>query len=132
MEHKPYQIMVFGKPGCPKCKVLNQRIDKLLDKEEYAEFDKVYRDVETEDGLVDFCTMECVNPQRIPAMVVTRRDEQNGTYTPVPRRAPKSEEEAANRARLYTYVGLQTDYSNNGIISPKMIRNTLAEAQATA
>ena len=27
---KHYRILVFGKPGCTKCKQLNQRLDELL------------------------------------------------------------------------------------------------------
>ena len=33
MSNKKYQIRVFGKEGCAKCHTLNQRLDKLLNKE---------------------------------------------------------------------------------------------------
>ena len=64
-----YQIRVFGKQGCDKCHTLNQRLDKLLAKEEYGAFEKLYCDVETIDGLVAFAEAECINPARIPAML---------------------------------------------------------------
>ena len=71
---KQFVVKVFGKDGCDKCKVLNRRLDTLLAQKEWADFEKQYCDVETEDGLVDFCNVECINPQRIPAMVVARRE----------------------------------------------------------
>ena len=38
---KKYQIKVFGKDGCDKCHVLNQRIDQLLSKgDDWSDFDK--------------------------------------------------------------------------------------------
>lgn len=127
---KPFKIKVFGKPGCAKCKTLNQRLDKLLAKEEWADFEKEYCDVETVDGLVAFASAECINPQRIPAMLVTRKDDATGHYMPVPTREPKPEDEVCGKSKLYQYVGLQTDYTpaGNGIISPKMIAAVLKEA----
>ena len=53
-QSKPYRVEVFGKAGCDKCAVLNQRLDKLLGEETWQSFEKVYRDVLTEDGLVEF------------------------------------------------------------------------------
>ena len=127
---KPYKIKVFGKPGCAKCKTLNQRLDKLLTKEEWADFEKEYCDVETVDGLVAFASAECINPQRIPAMLVTRKDEITGRYDPIPTRDPQPVDEICGKSKLYQYVGLQTDYTpaGNGIISPKMITAVLKEA----
>jgi len=124
-----YQIRVFGKQGCDKCHTLNQRLDKLLSKEGYEAFEKLYCDVETIDGLVAFAEAECVNPSRIPALLVTAWNEQEGEYEPVPVKEPGAADPVCLRARLYQYLGLQTDYSDvgKGVISPKMIQSILAE-----
>jgi hypothetical protein len=128
---KTYKIKVFGKPGCAKCKTLNQRLDKLLTEEKWGHFEKQYCDVETVDGLVEFASSECINPQRIPAMLVTRRE--GDTYQPIPVNEPKQAPDAiCGKSKLYQYVGLQTDYTpaGKGIISPKMIKAVLEEALA--
>ncbi len=126
-----YQIRVFGKQSCDKCHTLNQRLDKLLAKDEYAEFDKLYCDVETIDGLVAFAEAECVNPSRIPAMLVTEWNAEADEYKPVQTKEPGAQDSVCKKAKLYQYVGLQTDYSDlgKGVISPKMIQSVLAEAQ---
>lgn len=128
---KPYKIKVFGKAGCAKCKTLNQRLDKLLATKNWSDFDKEYCDVETVDGLVAFASAECINPQRIPAMLVTRHDKKTDRYEPVPVAEPKPSDEICGKSRLYQYVGLQTDYTDagKGIISPKMITAILSEAR---
>lgn len=129
---KPYRIKVFGKAGCAKCKTLNQRLDKLLGNEKWADFEKEYCDVETVDGLVAFAAAECINPQRIPAMLVTRRREETGAYEPIQTRDPQPQDKVCGKSKLYQYVGLQTDYTDTGkgIISPKMITAVLEEARA--
>jgi len=129
---KHYKIKVFGKEGCAKCKMLNQRLDKLLEEKEWSDFEKEYCDVETVDGLVAFASAECVNPQRIPAMLITRRQEETERYVPVASRNPQPRCEVCGKSKLYQYVGLQTDYSDEGkgIISPKMITTVLEEARA--
>ncbi len=127
-----YQIKVFGKEGCDKCHTLNQRLDKLLKKEEYADFEKLYCDVETIDGLVAFSEAECINPSRIPAMIVGEWSEEAGEYTLVPTKEPSAKDAVCKKSKLYQYLGLQTDYSDvgKGVISPKMIQSILTEAQA--
>jgi len=129
---KSYKIKVFGKPGCAKCKTLNQRLDKILSNEKWSDFEKEYCDVETIDGLVDFASAECINPQRIPAMLVTQRKEGTDTYAPVPTRDPQPQDKVCGKSKLYQYVGLQTDYTpaGKGLISPKMITAVLEEACA--
>ena len=129
---KRYKIRVFGKPGCAKCKTLNQRLDKLLAEKEWADFEKEYCDVETVEGLVAFASAECINPQRIPAMLITRKDEYTERYAPVPTKEPKQTDEVCGKSKLYQYVGLQTDYTpaGKGIISPKMITAVLEEARS--
>lgn len=125
-----YQIRVFGKQGCDKCHILNQRLDKLLAQEDFSAFEKLYCDVETIDGLVAFAEAECINPARIPAMLVTEWDEDAGEYIPVNTQKPGANDPVCRKAKLYQYVGLQTDYSSvgKGLITPKMIQSVLAEA----
>lgn len=128
---KEFRVLVFGKAGCDKCKTLNQRLDKLLEKDEWQGFDKGYRDVETEEGILDFSEAECINPQRIPAMLVTRRREQTDVYEPVDNPHPGRADPVCAKSRLYQYQGLQTDYSETGrgVITPRMITAVLAEAR---
>ena len=127
-----YQIRVFGKEGCDKCHTLNQRLDKLLVKEDFAAFDKLYCDVETIDGIVAFSEAECINPSRIPAMLVTEWDKEADEYVPVNTRQPGAKDSVCKKAKLYQYLGLQTDYTSvgKGLITPKMIQSILAEATA--
>ena len=131
--NKTFKIRVFGKPGCAKCKTLNQRLDKILADEKWAGFEKEYCDVETVDGLVAFASAECINPQRIPAMLITKKQEETGTYHPVLTRDPQqTPDNVCGKSKLYQFVGLQTDYTpaGKGIISPKMITAVLREACA--
>ena len=130
---KKFKIQVFGKPGCAKCKTLNQRLDKILADKEWSDFEKEYCDVETVDGLVAFATAECINPQRVPALLVTKLQEESERYNPVPVRDPKQgADPICGKSKLYQFVGLQTDYTpaGKGIISPKMITAVLTEACA--
>lgn len=131
---KQFRVMVFGKAGCQKCKVLQERLDELLVLPEWADFDKVYVDVETEDGLVAFCRAECVNPQRIPAFVVARRDAETGDYAKMPNPAPGMTQPLFKKSKLFTWLGVQTDYSSvgQGVISPKMITAIFDEARKAA
>lgn len=125
-----FQIRVFGKQGCDKSHALAQRIDKLLTMDEYRDFEKMYCDVETIDGLVAFAEAECINSSRIPALLVTAWNDVEGEYLPICISEPGAFDPVCNQSKLYQYLGLQTDYSINGkgIISPKMIRSILAEA----
>jgi len=126
---KPYRVKVFGKAGCDKCAVLNQRLDKLLEKEEWQGFEKEYCDVGTEIGLVDFCEAECINPQRIPAMLVMQGNETAGRFEPLPNPKPGSRDTICGDSRLFQYLGLQTDYyGGKGVITPKMITAVLQDA----
>ena len=124
-----YQIRVFGKQGCDKCHTLNQRLDKLLAQKEYTAFDKLYCDVESIEGLVAFAEAECINPACIPAMLVTEWSESDDEYVPVASRQPGAKDAVCKKAKLYQYLGLQTDYSDTGkgLITPKMIQSVLAE-----
>ena len=131
MNQKPFRVLVFGKAGCDKCKVLNQRLDSLLKKEEWNAFEKIYCDVESEEGLVSFCKAECINPQRIPAFMVTEYDKESGKYRPIPNPTMGKEDKVCKDSKLFTHLGIQTDYTDRGrgVISPKMIKSVLSEAQ---
>jgi hypothetical protein len=129
---KPYQVVVFGKVGCEKCKVLQKRVDDLLAKPEWAEFEKAYFDVETVEGLVEFCKAECLNPQRLPAMVVRQVTEAGAQAIAVnPTAAP---DPVLGQTRLYHILGLQTDYSDEGrgVVTPRMITAVLSAAREPA
>ena len=127
-----YQIRVFGKKGCDKCHTLNQRLDKILANEGFGNFEKLYCDVETIEGIVAFAEAECINPSRIPALLVTQWNEEAADFEPVSVREPGAADEVCKKSRLYHYLGLQTDYSDvgKGVISPKMIQSILAEVSA--
>ena len=125
-----YEIRIFGKDGCDKCDTLKGRIERMLKQDEWRDFDWSYFNVETEDGLVEFCEAECVNPQRIPALLVGARDE-NGAFCPIPVQKPAASDDVCGKSRLFQYLGLQTDYTaaGKGVLSPKMIKSVLEEAR---
>lgn len=129
---KPFRVMVFGKTGCEKCKVLNRRLDRLFAEAQWQDFEKHYCDVETEDGLIAFCRAQCVNPSRIPALLVTRSSD-GESYAPVQTRDPGRADDSSSRSHLYQFVGLQTDYGEvgSGLITPEMIEAVLLEARAS-
>jgi hypothetical protein len=129
---KPYQVKVFGKAGCQKCHVLNQRVDRILEQPEWQAFEKWACDVETEDGIIAFSEAECINPSRIPAVLVARWNEPRGEYEPMPNPAPGAPRPAGGKSRLYQYLGLQTDYRDGGggVVTPQMITELLAEARS--
>ena len=123
-------VNVFGKPGCAKCAMLNQRLDKMLAEEpRYAVFKKEYHNVLSEDGLLDFCKAECLNPSRIPAMVISRKDAQ-GRQHYLANPTPDTPDPVCRHSKLYNFLGVQTDYSEEGkgVITPKMIQSVLDEA----
>jgi hypothetical protein len=126
-----FQIHVFGKPGCDKCALLNERIDKLLAQEDWRDFGKTYFSLDTEEGLVAFSQTECINPQRVPAFLVAERRDESDTFRPVCRKEPEDKSAAGARSRLRPYLGLQTDYGpeGKGVISPRMIAEVLTEAR---
>ena len=129
------KIIIFGKPGCDKCAVLEKRVDSLLTQKKWRDFSKVKFDLESEDGLVEFCSLECLNPQRVPAFVITGRHPENGEFIPLPnRRQSADQSDICGDSRLHSWLGLQTDYSEKGggVISKKMITAVLEEARKTA
>ena len=128
----PFRVEVFGKPGCDKCAVLNQRLDKLLGKPEWEAFEKVYHNILSEEGLITFCEAECINPQRIPAFVLSKWDEEKGAYGFLPNPEPGSADAVGGKSRLYQYLGLQTDYSavGRGVITPRMLWSSVGASSA--
>lgn len=123
MADTPTIVHVFGKPGCAKCAMLQRRLDALLETEPYkGRFVKQYDDLTTEAGLINFCLVQCVNPNRVPAMVLS---DSNGQFLENPN--PDEPDEVCGRSRLYQYLGIQTDYSNEGrgVITPAMIEKIL-------
>lgn len=124
-------VNVFGKAGCAKCKILNQRVDALLTEPKYAAFKKASADVLTDEGLFKFCRAECLNPSRVPAMVISKQGA-DGKPQYLRNPNPDAEDAVCKKSKLYTYLGLQTDYSEEGkgVISPDMLRAILDEALA--
>ena len=120
---------VFGKKGCAKCAMLNRRLDELLAKPEYQSVRKEYRDVLTEDGLVQFCLAQCLNPSRIPALVMAEEAENGDTHY-IERKNPDAEDPVCKTSRLHQYIGIQTDYGpvGKGVITPEMIETVVKEA----
>lgn len=121
---------VIGHTGCKKCEMLNRRLDALLEKEPYkSSFAKFYHDTEDprgmeekEKALMFFCKAQCVNPNRIPALIIT---DERGEFLERKGRPVKP-------VQLYQYVGIQTDYTDGGgILPPEIIKDTLDEAMAT-
>ena len=128
---KPYRIQVFGKPGCDKCTVLNRRLDKIITEEKFKGFSKVYQNVESVDGLVEFTKTECMNPSRIPGFIIQKWDEAENSWKYIPQTSADKE---SSKILLYSIVGIQTDYSGEGkgLLSPKQIKKVLESALAEA
>lgn len=122
---KRFQVVLFGKEGCDKCEVLKKRLNKILQEKPYEEFELVYCDLGTVEGLVRFCRCEVLNPQRIPSFMVYHKQAAQHEAVPAPVRYKKkvfAEEE------IETFLALETDYKTTGIVTPAMIRNALDQA----
>ena len=122
---KRFQVAMFGKEGCEKCEVLKKRLNKILQEKLYEEFEFVYCDLGTVEGLVRFCCCEVLNPQRIPSFIVYHKqtDQQEADPSPVRcKRKVYAEEE------IETFLALETDYKASGVITPKMIGDVLDQA----
>jgi hypothetical protein len=106
---KQFRITVFGKEGCLKCNLLKQRISKLLTEEKYSNFDMEYVDIKTLNGLVELCKCEVLNPQKIPAFIIKKRNAfGNFDFINVKTSPHKYSDE------INTILYIQTDYSNVG------------------
>ena len=95
----------------------------------HDDFDKEYFDLDTVDGLVAFCQAECLNPHKIPALVVTRHDHATNAYVPLS--ASGATEAAVDGTRLGPVLGLQPDYAgpSRGTLTPAMITAVFQEAR---
>ncbi|MBN2450949.1 MAG: hypothetical protein JXR77_11200, partial [Lentisphaeria bacterium] len=93
---------------------------------------KHYCDLETADGMLAFCKAQCVNPSRIPAIMVMRRTPEGG-FLPLENPSPGAPDPSCGKSALYQFVGLQTDYSGTGkgLITPAMMESVLARARAS-
>ena len=120
---------VIGHTGCPKCTLLNRRLDAILQEEPYkSRFLKIYHDTEDPRGmshkeaaLVFYCQAQCVNPNRIPALIIS---DDNGEFL-------NRSEKPTSSIQLYQFIGIQTDYNDGGgILPPETIKKTLDEAIA--
>jgi hypothetical protein len=119
---KQYQLAVFGKQGCDKCDVLKKRLNKILADDTYSGFEFKYYDMGTSEGLVRFCQCEILNPQRIPSFMVF--DTCDNAQVPIKHQL----EVGDNKDPVDTYLAIETDYSRNGVISPRAIRSVLDKA----
>lgn len=122
---KRFQVALFGKEGCDKCEVLKKRLDKILQEKPYEEFEFVYCDLGTVEGLVRFCRSDVLNPQRIPSFMVFHKETDQEEADPDPLRCRR---EISAEEEIETFLALETDYKTTGIISPKMIKNVLDQA----
>lgn len=122
-------VNIFGKEDCDKCTMLNRRIDKLLKEDTYAAFVKKYHDVLSEDGLLRFCVAQCLNPSRIPAMIISRIDS-NGKEEFILNPDAGKVDKICKDSKLHQLLGLQTDYSDvgKGLLTPKMLKAILDKA----
>lgn len=117
---------IFGKEGCGKCAALNKRLDAILQQELFKRnFRKQYHDILKEESLILFCQAQCINPNRIPALIIS---DEEGNYlqnNDCGNNAP-----VFGNAHLWQFLGIQTDYSDEGkgIIKPEMIEAVLNEA----
>lgn len=115
-----YTVHVFGKEGCTKCATLKRRLEAMLKEDKYKEFSMEYHDVLTVPGLLAFVKADCLNPNRIPAMLVAN---DNGYVHHDGWQTDPSRFEASSTVQ---WVGRQTDYdAGKGLITPEMIRGTL-------
>jgi len=124
------QALVLGKPGCRKCEVLKSRLESLLKREEWRDFELAYHDVTSESGIVELCRAECVNPSRLPALLLRAADGE-GRWQPIPRPEAGAADAVLGDSSLYQYVGIQTDYSDSGqgVVSAAMLRHVLERAR---
>ncbi|HUU29486.1 MAG TPA: hypothetical protein VM123_16915 [archaeon] len=121
---KRFEVAVFGKQGCSKCEVVKKRLEKILTDKTYEDLELIYYDLGTVEGLVRFCQCEVLNPQRIPGLIILHKNAPNnpGVSRPVTCRRRLS---ALDEENTETFIWLETDYSSDGLITPKMIRQIL-------
>ncbi len=101
-----------------------------MKKESWQDFEKVYYNVESIDGLVAFTQVECLNPSRIPGFVITKWNDRLKQYEYMPQQL-QADDASSRRTLLHTHLGLQTDYGQGkGVLPPKLIQAALQRAKA--
>jgi hypothetical protein len=106
-------ITIFGKKGCKKCSLLENRLNDLLP---IYKFEIIKYDLSSEKDIVDFCEMGCLNISRIPSFYISSN---NKPLSPI----------QINSYSLSTVLGFQTDYEKGGTITPNMLKQILEEAK---
>jgi hypothetical protein len=123
---KRFQVAVFGKQGCDKCDLLKKRLGKLLEEAHYSDFEMEYFDLGTIEGLVRFSQSEVLNPQRIPSLMVFLRDPDDASGRPQPlHNLKKIGLTGDQKDEILTFLTLETDYKDSGVLAPKAIREIL-------
>ena len=107
-----YKIILFGKDGCSKCSSLKKRIDKILPN--FPEMSLEYCNVSTQEGIVEFCKTGELNPNRIPAIIIQK----DNVYM---KKKVVLEDIRCGDAALPTLLGMQTDYSEKGILTNEAV-----------
>ena len=124
---KKFQIEMFGKDNCDKCKSLKNRIDKILEKEQLFEknFSIAYHNISTIEGLISFAKAQTVNGQRIPTIQISKYNAQTQKYEIIDDNRPESYIE--DRLFVPIFLQLETDYSDEkrSVIKPKEIKGLL-------
>ena len=115
---------VFGKEGCGKCALLKRRLADILSMPEYSDVSMEYHDVLALPGIVEFCKSGCLNPNRIPALLISR----DGKWVDSGMRLDS--EGVFDQSVTYPYAGMQTDYDNGGVIRPADIRRVIDLAKS--
>lgn len=112
-------IRMFGKEGCKKCDLLQGRLTKLLkDTRFVGEFELVKSDILNKEDLIDFCELESLAGNKIPAFVVYRE----GEVFPITHQKLDSHYSSAR------WLGLITNYDFGGILKPELIEQVLETA----
>lgn len=106
--------VVFGKEGCVKCDLLLKRLkaEVAVGGEKAAEVSVKVAKIGDVDGLTQFCQMEVLNINRIPSVLLL----QNGK----PVRA--ADDAVLGSFQVPQTLGIQTDYSTTGVITPAMVK----------
>ncbi len=123
-------VHIFGKEGCSKCAAMKRRVEALLKRDEFAKCRMEYHDVLTVEGLLVFCKAMCLNPNRIPALLLSddggRYIVRRGIWEPA--ETDKPERFKFSQSATYPYLGVQTDYdSGGGVIRPETIERLMQE-----
>ncbi|MEA1997618.1 MAG: hypothetical protein U9N45_08250, partial [Gemmatimonadota bacterium] len=115
---KRFEVSVFGKQGCDKCKLLHKRLGKILADKKYKDFELAYYDLGTVEGLVHFCRCEVLNPQRIPGFIVLEKepDDESAENTVRAIRPVLYSKKVSDLDEdgIVMFVSLETDYSSTG------------------